>query len=49
MSMHDVLKRPLVTEKGITKKESEAHACASKSLSMPTRFRSGRRWKSYST
>jgi large subunit ribosomal protein L23 len=27
MSMHDVLRRPLVTEKGITKKDSEATLC----------------------
>ena len=27
MSMHDILKRPLVTEKGITKKEEERTIC----------------------
>ena len=27
MSMHDILKRPLVTEKGITKKDAEATLC----------------------
>ena len=27
MSMHDILKRPLVTEKGITKKDEERTLC----------------------
>ena len=38
MTMHDVLKRPLVTEKGITKKEGSARS-ASRLLTTPTRFR----------